>query len=205
MVIYPLPSAPVELVKTCRRSAASRRPLTFLYFIVMIGDILDDEDHTFVPILKAIDFERAGVLPDPESNNPGVNLNIFQIGLVMRTLIVPEDEFESVSAARAVVDIRGTQTEIETHAALPDREYPNLDPDIAQLVRRCCAEEDQYRPSLESLHRLISDAVRSRGAKSYELFPRGEYETDDVIRQLVQRLILDAYVGEDDNWMPDII
>ncbi|RWA07344.1 hypothetical protein EKO27_g7760 [Xylaria grammica] len=72
------------------------------------------------------------------------------------------------------------------------RSYPWLDRDLAELIAECMYYDAARRPSLQEALTRAGDAVMNRRANS---FPEPQNETDDAIREFVQRYILDASTG----------
>lgn len=84
-----------------------------------------------------------------------------------------------------------TRTVTTIGADITTEIYPNLDGDIAALVKWCLAGEGE-RPVLEALYASVSDLRKMATAKRYERYPMGKFESDKEIKRIVQRYILDA-------------
>ncbi|KAH9986356.1 hypothetical protein F4779DRAFT_305552 [Xylariaceae sp. FL0662B] len=154
---------------------------------------LDEEEHYLIPVLKLIDFDRAYDFPDPENENLGVKWNLFDIGLIMRTLITG-DRRRDPPVSPVFVRVEGQ--EIFMHSAgadLANPNYPDLDDDIRRMVIMCLAVDPNQRPQLGRLHNRIRDWIRERGSGYYANFPRGRrHERESNLKDIVQRLIFDA-------------
>lgn len=70
---------------------------------------------------------------------------------------------------------------------------PGLDPDLRTLIGLCMATDPQHRPALQNLEFYVRQQIARRDFNYYN--PRGGgdlTESDDNIRQIMQRLLLDA-------------
>ncbi|KAI8633924.1 kinase-like domain-containing protein [Xylariaceae sp. FL1651] len=161
---------------------------------VMIDRLIpDDGAHEVIPILKLIDFDQAHVIEGPSGYNIGVKQNIYDIGSVMRTLISRDLIMLSPPPAPVVRTTRGvSRTFYSCGADLTSERYPNLDPDLAALVKWCMAANPLERPSIELLHSELKALVKIATPARYRNYPnRGLYESNGRIRWTVQQLILD--------------
>ncbi|TRX97028.1 hypothetical protein FHL15_001822 [Xylaria flabelliformis] len=147
--------------------------------------------HGLVPILKLIDFDHAYRETRPLGLNPGVTTNIRDIGQVMRAIITRNLSMRPLEG-EVTVTIGGIRRTFITQGAdLSDGQYGNLDPQIAGLVQWCLANTSN-RPSLELLDLSLTDLMRRATPNRYADYSHGKYESDNEIRNLVQKLILDA-------------
>ncbi|KAI8950080.1 hypothetical protein F4801DRAFT_590693 [Xylaria longipes] len=147
--------------------------------------------HGLVPILKLIDFDRASGVARPSGVNTGVATNIRDIGQVMRTIITG-DFVMSPRPGDVTVTVGGSRQTFFTQGAdLTATQYKNLDPEIAALVQWCLASPTA-RPSLELLDNSLTDLMGRATPDRYAGYPQGRYESDDEIRRIVQRYMLDA-------------
>ncbi|KAI1751383.1 hypothetical protein F4782DRAFT_531658 [Xylaria castorea] len=159
---------------------------------VMIGS-LDPEGggHGLVPILKLIDFDQAGNPARPSGVNPGVTMNIRDIGQVMRTIITGDLTMSSMPG-EVTVTVGGSRRTFFTQGAdLTTTRYKNLDPRLAALVQWCLASPI-FRPSLELLDYSLTELMRIATPDRYAGYRGGKYESDNEIGRVVQRFILDA-------------
>ncbi|KAI2625040.1 kinase-like domain-containing protein [Hypoxylon sp. NC1633] len=162
---------------------------------ILFGDIMSHRwEHDLTPIMKLIDFERAGVMVDRRGENLGVKTNIFNVGLTMRSIITGHIDMYP-PASPVTIRVRGADQVINSHASFSNRQYPNLDEDIETLVIQCCAVDPNQRPTLERLSERVRREVETKNADYYRDFHRGRYESDHRVKDLIQRLILDAPVG----------
>lgn len=68
-------------------------------------------------------------------------------------------------------------------------EHPNLDDDLQLLIIRCIAFDPMNRPKLDELLRKAFNAVRT---KTYRNTRHQNRETDEQIRDIIQRYIFNA-------------
>lgn len=84
-----------------------------------------------------------------------------------------------------------TRTMTTRGADLSPEIYKNLDKDIAALVQWCLAVEDE-RPVLEALHTSVYELRNKATPSRYRDYPLAKFESDQEVRRIVQRYILDA-------------
>ncbi|KAI0106592.1 hypothetical protein F4776DRAFT_645852 [Hypoxylon sp. NC0597] len=163
---------------------------------ILFGDLTPDHwEHELVPIMKLIDFERAGFGRDPANRNPGVKYNIFDIGDVM-TRVIGGTAIKSGELWKEQFDVGGVLREVITYSHFePASRFPNLDPELRRLVLLCCAYNPEFRPSLPDLAREVHDAVLNKTPMSYIGYPRELHETDDRIRRILSDMIFNAPDG----------
>ncbi|KAI1653106.1 hypothetical protein F4813DRAFT_375838 [Daldinia decipiens] len=173
---------------------------------VIIGDLTsDDFEHSLAPILKLIDFGRGEILRDEEG---AIYDNIGNIGVLF--IIIFErrldesylDNIPELGWQYEFVDRQtGENRRIGTAAPPFFTESKYIDVELRDLVVRCMAVSSDNTPSLEE---LVGEAERgvAKGPEDivYEdtaVDPR-QTETDEMIRNLVQRFILDAGTIEEE-------
>ncbi|KAI1193778.1 kinase-like domain-containing protein [Nemania serpens] len=161
---------------------------------LLFGRLGGISEHSFVPILKLIDFDNAAevdeeIEADPidiesfddeleleryrrhqGATNMGTRANILDIGMIM-TRILSGDH---------TLDEGGSREFIE-------HEHPLLDDDLQLLIVRCLAADPINRPKLDELLGRTFNAAMSR---TYSNTPYHNYETDARVREIVQRCIL---------------
>ncbi|CAJ2506292.1 Uu.00g004220.m01.CDS01 [Anthostomella pinea] len=131
--------------------------------------------HTFDVVMDLFTDES-----ERGKRNCGMDQNLLDVGVQMVCLIT-QFSYPSVSHVREV-------TMDEFYFRFP----PHLDPELKRLVQRCLAGEPYNRPRLEELAGLIDSGVFSKTANDYADTPNRYYESDQNIRDFVQRYILDA-------------
>ncbi|KAI0410810.1 hypothetical protein F5X98DRAFT_80002 [Xylaria grammica] len=160
---------------------------------MLFGSLRDRDEHVFVPILKLIDFDNSALVTfqerpsraavrdfdgelqlqtyrRPQSvRNMGINANVLDIGLNMARIIVRDRQLSHDQAQDAI-----------RNESLP------LGNDLRLLVTRCLAADPANRPALDELLETTRNAVVSR---TYNNTAR---ETDERVRYIIQRYILDA-------------
>ncbi|KAI1770127.1 hypothetical protein F4818DRAFT_434046 [Hypoxylon cercidicola] len=121
----------------------------------------------------------------------GVATNIMDIGLVMMWIIT--GEINMMPPLRAVVRItKGTARVFKSYSNLSTKNYPKLDPDLADLVNDCCARDLRQRPTLEELFLKARTHFNERNAHYYRRMPSGNDETNESIQNLMRTLIFNA-------------
>ncbi|KAI3322506.1 hypothetical protein HD806DRAFT_500252 [Xylariaceae sp. AK1471] len=166
---------------------------------VMIGSLDGNStEHKFTPIMKLIDFDQAHIVKG-DGSNPiapnvlGVQHNIRDIGMLMRTLITGDVTMMPPRAVKVTVNIGGTSRGFVTEGAdVTTARHPRLDAELGALVQWCLATPPNSRPSVEQLHSSLGELITKATPSRYSGHNGGFYESDDQIRRLVQRLILDA-------------
>ncbi|KAI0377255.1 kinase-like domain-containing protein [Hypomontagnella monticulosa] len=147
---------------------------------IMVGNPGGFAEHAIVPPLKFIDFGRT------RDGFQGSSDNLYKLSRTMLNLIAQQN----VKTGRWIIEHKGVRTratEILPHGNGPN--YPGLDPDLQDLMARCMAVDSDDRPGLGEMLRITENAVYS---KTPESFKRPHQETDDAIRDVVQRYIYDA-------------
>ncbi|KAI1376970.1 hypothetical protein F4677DRAFT_459362 [Hypoxylon crocopeplum] len=170
--------------------------------LVYAEDTVYLQEHHLIPPLKLIDFGEAyeKKIPDPigldsplasydgKLNlaayrstgrvNPATQKNILDVGVNMAKLIARQRQGSSKPCREWMQD---------------PNVHPWLDPDLRLLVQRCLAIEPANRPTLDEFMMLIDNNVFSRtGAYYGDAGKPGGFESDDTIRYIVSRHILDA-------------
>ncbi|KAI1098239.1 hypothetical protein F4804DRAFT_133074 [Jackrogersella minutella] len=152
---------------------------------VMIGNAGGGfREHDVVPPLKFIDFGRT------RKGFKGFSENAWQISRGMINLITRQQVRISINITE-YQGFRTKATEILHHGN--GARYPTLDDDLRDFMARCLADKERDRPSLSQMLQTAENAVRNKTAAS---FPGQHSETDEAIRDLVQRFIYDADVAE---------
>lgn len=106
--------------------------------------------------------------------------------------IITGDLTMSPRPGRVTVTICGSARTFFTQGAdLTAARYANLDPEMAALVQWCLASPID-RPSLELLDESLKDLRGRATPNRYTNYPHGRYESDNEIRRIVDRYILDA-------------
>ncbi|KAI1332718.1 hypothetical protein F5Y16DRAFT_123661 [Xylariaceae sp. FL0255] len=164
---------------------------------ILIG-ALDASEHSNVPILKLIDFDRAHDVSGPLGHDLGVKWNIHDIGRIMRILIAlrPGVAFGGapVGGKDMMLRINGINRVTNTKASdLTWPNYPDLDPDLASLVMWCMATDEADRPTIIELNASLTNLIADATPDKYATYPSGgKYETDDEIKKLVQEIVLNV-------------
>ncbi|KAI1417187.1 kinase-like domain-containing protein [Hypoxylon sp. FL1857] len=138
------------------------------------------EEHDIVPPLKFIDFGRT------REGFQGVSDNIWKISRIMINLIARQQ----VRISAGISEFKGFETratEILHHGN--GAKYPTLDDDMREFLARCLADEEKDRLSLADMLDIAERAVRTKTAAAY---PGQAGETDEAIRDLLQRFVYDA-------------
>ncbi|TGJ80216.1 hypothetical protein E0Z10_g8533 [Xylaria hypoxylon] len=127
----------------------------------MIGDLDPGGDrHVLIPTLKLIDFDLAAVVRCDPGENKGVLRNIYDIGMVMRSLIAG-DILQIPDSAQMVTIKVGDNLPAKIFSTdgsdITPEQYINLDEDIGNLVQWCLASSEKDRPSIENLYAALQD------------------------------------------------
>ncbi|KAI0838059.1 kinase-like domain-containing protein [Hypoxylon sp. FL0890] len=148
---------------------------------IMIGEVGGGfAEHNLVPPLKFIDFGRT------REGFQGVSDNVWKISRIMINLIARQQ----VRISAWISDYQGFETratEILHHGN--GAKYPTLDDDLRDFLARCLADEERDRPTLANMLEIAENAVKNKTAAAY---PGQAGETDEEIRNLLQRFIYDA-------------
>ncbi|KAI0109403.1 hypothetical protein F4776DRAFT_667716 [Hypoxylon sp. NC0597] len=148
---------------------------------VMIGEAGGGfAEHDIVPPLKFIDFGRT------RDGFQGVSDNLWKISRMMINLIARHQ----VRISAWISYYQGFETratEILHHGN--GAKYPTLDDDMRDFLARCLADEERHRPTLADMLNTAETAVRNKTAEAY---PGQAGETDEGIRNMLQRFIYDA-------------
>ncbi|KAI1088763.1 hypothetical protein F5B19DRAFT_470120 [Rostrohypoxylon terebratum] len=168
---------------------------------MLFGDFEEDgSEHSVLPILKIIDFERFGA--PYRWGHPGElghTYNILECGRALRRLIWTLGELKDEVFWTNPGGVQGGG--FTTTANFPPDHYTNLDPQLRRLVIEMCAENWLNRPTLADLKSRVLEGV-AREPEFYADYPRdGEiYESDEFIRAICQRYILEApHLASDDT------
>ncbi|KAI0006470.1 hypothetical protein F4779DRAFT_21894 [Xylariaceae sp. FL0662B] len=159
---------------------------------ILLGDLYPPGDeHNLIPILKLIDFSEAKIIPDPTRLGLGVKRNIYDIGRIMRMLITCDRTADPEPKKVVVPYNLATKEVLSASASIDKPEYPNLDDDLRGLVMRCTAVDIEDRPTLPELANTIQWNLRTKDFEHYmtKKFPRGRYERDDRIQDLIHDLV----------------
>ncbi|CAJ2504713.1 Uu.00g121070.m01.CDS01 [Anthostomella pinea] len=162
---------------------------------IMLGGLShSDLEHRLAPILKPLDFGKAAQNPGADIDS-AVKRNIQDIGKIMTTLVMRV--YAPWAEQDVVVNVRDAQglavpLKVYTHPRLD--EVSHISTDLKDLIFRCQSVDAQERPSLEELLQLCGNAVNNSVAQDYRGIPgySSFWETDEAIRDLEQRVLLDA-------------
>ncbi|XXH01938.1 hypothetical protein Hte_008301 [Hypoxylon texense] len=146
---------------------------------VLLGEPPMDEEHTFTPILKLIDFGLASEQgPQPTAQE----INLLEIGDLMVSLIhLNEPPYAYETPTVDFNDMPKFKTDARSLVPFPQ----DIDPALVYIVSICMAIESDKRPSLNSLLESVLRAVRERTADSPE-------EQDDAIGKLWREIVFNA-------------
>ncbi|KAI1140050.1 hypothetical protein F5Y05DRAFT_411112 [Hypoxylon sp. FL0543] len=156
----------------------------------------DDWEHDLAPIMKLIDLERMGYGYSNSVEDPGIKQNILAIGNLM-WLIISAEPLEPNRGYMFPGRVHGQDVNILTRALFVPGSFPNLDPDIRNLVARCLAQNDDHRPTLEELEKEVSEGIRTKNKEYYAVYERGAFEDDEWIKNLLKMRLLNADVEVD--------
>ncbi|EMR71133.1 hypothetical protein UCREL1_1831 [Eutypa lata UCREL1] len=140
-------------------------------------------EHRLVPALKLIDFGFA------QRDPTAVRQNLWKITLQMYTLITKRTGWDMFWP---VVPYKGLQT-WAVDLLPPNNQFDWVDPDLADLMARCMANDPQNRPSLEDMLRE-TDAGARKLSGMYKPPVDMWAETERVIRAVLKLLVYDADV-----------
>ncbi|KAI5925772.1 hypothetical protein F4810DRAFT_708283 [Camillea tinctor] len=162
---------------------------------ILIGSVdANDDIHATIPILKLVDFHRARIYDRVDQRNLGVNWNIFDIGLVMRSLVTGDTVMHPHAGEAVVPDPQGFRRIQSFGADITPQAYPNLDPDLRVLIIQCIPDHMNNLPTLEDLYTRVNQIVQTRSSEYYSNYATGPLETDRMLRNIVRSLIFDADV-----------
>ncbi|KAI8634187.1 hypothetical protein F5Y19DRAFT_412301 [Xylariaceae sp. FL1651] len=157
---------------------------------VLIGNIDPAvAEHSHVPILKLIDFGEA-VDEDPPED--AMSYNLCAISEIMLCLIIRKPRTYDIPGSRIGMwqGIRTTAKELSDTLDLanPVDPYRHVDIELRDLICRSMATDWDLRTPLAVAFDTAIRAVTTKTAASFSLYETAE--TDDDIRQFVQKLIL---------------
>ncbi|KAI1381470.1 kinase-like protein [Hypoxylon crocopeplum] len=153
---------------------------------VLLGEPPMDEEHTFAPILKLIDFGLAREWRSWPGLYTATQKNIYDVGRLM-TSIIGVTGRHKIPQPPPQVTIGSDPIETDAAAILPFDEL--LDPEIGEIACACMATDPEERPTLQNLEEVISAAVRERTAAYYD---DREDEQDAYIEDLWRQI---TYTG----------
>ncbi|KAI0846444.1 kinase-like domain-containing protein [Daldinia vernicosa] len=162
---------------------------------VVLGEPLEDFEHTITPILKVIDFGNAGEWAFIDFTGTTTHSNLWDIGKLMVSLITLDERPHIVNVGHGAVALpeRGMILTTDAEQILPLDEpgapYPLLDSELGRLVCWCLATEPEERPSLWDIGNQVGFAVASKLAAAY---PDRPEEDNDYISQLWRRIVFEA-------------
>ncbi|KAI8965118.1 kinase-like domain-containing protein [Daldinia sp. FL1419] len=162
---------------------------------VLLGESPDDIEHLISPILKVIDFGRAGEWSFIEFTGTTVHSNLWDIGKLMICLIRLDERsyVANLGNGQVLIPHLGNTITTDGDSILPidgpDAKYPWLDRDLGKLVCWCLATEPNDRPDLEELSNQVLTHVSLKRASSY---PNDPEETDDYVSDIWKRMVHDA-------------
>ncbi|KAI2626348.1 kinase-like domain-containing protein [Xylaria nigripes] len=154
--------------------------------IMLANQDVSLQEHSVAPKLMLIDFGRA-VVADPEFFHKTITRNLLDCAGLILLLINPYS-----------YDIRSTRYRwfngVKTLAVdiLPSgvvNSYPDLDPELRDLLVEALAKDPAERPSLDAMFERTRAGMR-KPASSY--VGREQEESDESITELLQTLIYDA-------------
>ncbi|KAI0966408.1 kinase-like domain-containing protein [Xylaria arbuscula] len=147
--------------------------------MVATGDDLGE--HHIGHLFKLIDFGQTNDFDGPRLGPPR---NLLAVARLVAFMIKMAD-----INMRQTKIYRGSSTYVgEILPQYYGNPYPWLDPDLAGLIAECMYEDVNRRPTLKQVLDRAGDGVMNKRARS---FPEPGEETDDAIREFVQRYILD--------------
>lgn len=91
---------------------------------------------------------------------------------------------------------RSRDFETYAHPLAKKKRFPHLDEELRMLVARCLAVDENRQPSLRDLLNSAENAVGEKIETFYAISPGAADETDAVLREVVQKLILNGDTGE---------
>ncbi|KAK8054999.1 kinase-like domain-containing protein [Apiospora rasikravindrae] len=159
---------------------------------VLVGDLIPgDVEHDLVPLLKLIDFGR-GIQHDPKHEVWGEKVALFYnlggVGEILSDMLHPVREsqdgwIEYVCAANEVFD---RNRRIRTTAEREMLMDSSIDPALCDLIAYFLSIRPRYMPDLyEAMEMCMHGCANIRASIS-------PLNSDEAIRDLVQRLIFDA-------------
>ncbi|KAI1637990.1 kinase-like domain-containing protein [Biscogniauxia mediterranea] len=171
----------------------------------LMFDCLDPKhrEHSLVPVVKLIDFDRATLMPDqvvaPKDNeiasfdgllnlsqlrspygvrNTGIDENIISAGIVM---------------TRIITNSKSLPLPLYREQIRDPNIFPSLDNDLRLLILRCLAVDPENRPRLEELltqlHEGLSTKTQAYYANNKAMADR---ERDETISEIVSKFILNG-------------
>ncbi|KAJ2984748.1 hypothetical protein NUW58_g5896 [Xylaria curta] len=162
---------------------------------VLISDLRPDSiEHRHVPILKAIDFGKATIVPagnwetaDQKNIQEAARLITGVVAMKYSTL---GDENMEVDIPDKTGNLR--KIIVFTDPALHDSPY--LLPSLKNILLLCQAANPNDRPSLQYVLNTCEKAVTTHTAQTYAGIANydGASETDDSIRSMIQQIVFNA-------------
>ncbi|OTB04805.1 hypothetical protein M426DRAFT_22428 [Hypoxylon sp. CI-4A] len=123
---------------------------------------LQHPEHSFTPILKALDFGTAEMRDGRSNGRNGPQENIFDIGRLMAYIILQDQPVVS----RAQVTVNGNTFNTFAKSLHDQRGYliqAGVDADLIDIVYHCCADDMTAQPQLLQLATTVRDRVANRG------------------------------------------
>ncbi|KAI1366250.1 hypothetical protein F5Y08DRAFT_337833 [Xylaria arbuscula] len=166
------------------------------------------EHEPGMPVLKLIDFGRGKIETEETSierlpNNPtqyGSSKNLSGAAQVLMRLACVGPEIAFPQMNRVIMynytDEFGIERSVQTRAPAILRQNTVMDPQLRHMLVRCLAYPHAFRPTLQEVLDETVAAVRDRGPTYPGLLTEdairgGVSETDDAIRDFLQRFIYD--------------
>ncbi|KAK8087777.1 hypothetical protein PG997_002738 [Apiospora hydei] len=185
-----LPSLPT--VDTPRQPPGTLSQMSMKGLNVLVGDLFpDDIEHNLVPLLKLIDFGR-GIQHDPNHEVWGEKIALFYnlggVGEILSDLLHPVRQsqngyIEWVCAANEVFDRnRRIRTTAEREVLMDEA----IDPALCDMIAYFLSIRPRYMPDLYEAMALCAHGCDNIRASNNPI------NSDEAIRDLVQRLIFDA-------------
>ncbi|KAI0602726.1 kinase-like domain-containing protein [Biscogniauxia sp. FL1348] len=160
---------------------------------ILIGSLdLNDDIHNVIPILKLIDFHRAQLFNHEGHDNLGVKWNIFDIGMVMHSLITGDTAMHPPVGEAIIPGPNGLRVIQSFGADITPQAYPNLDPDLRTIVVQCIPDHMDNMISLEDLYAKVSGIIQTRSSEYYSQYATAHLETTRMMKYIIKSLIFDA-------------
>ncbi|KAI1407698.1 hypothetical protein F5Y13DRAFT_205777 [Hypoxylon sp. FL1857] len=160
---------------------------------ILLGEPPVDSEHTFLPIVKLIDFGAAVDSTIPGQGS-GSQRNVWEIGQMMVCLITLERLRQcEPGAGNGEFSMITDGPKVKTDAGLlipldgPNKRYKATDPWLLTLACACLATNPESRPNLVELKKHVLEAVMIRDQEYYGR----EAESDEAINDLSRKLILE--------------
>ncbi|KAI5920676.1 kinase-like domain-containing protein [Camillea tinctor] len=206
---YPTPNPKDEDTASPEIPLEGVVPLTLAHRDMHDGNLMfggldpKQQEHSLVPIVKLIDFDRAMLMPEQVSapkdtdivsydgvlnlsqlrspygvRNTGIDQNIIGAGIAMSRIITNS---KSLPVHLCREQMRNSTT------------YSYLDNDLRLLIVRCLAVDPKNRPRLEELLARLHGAISARNQAYYaNIGAMADRERDETLSKIVSNYIFNG-------------